>query len=122
MVRELTCVACPMGCSITVTLDDNNEVTNVTGNTCPRGDKYARTECTHPERSLTSTAKVIGGTAYVVPVKSSTAITKELLFDAMKEVNKASIKAPVHIGDVVIEDLLGTGISIVATNEIPAAK
>ena len=118
MVRELTCVACPLGCSITVTLNDKGEVTDVTGNTCPRGDKYARSECTNPVRSLTSTAKVIGGSAYVVPVKSSIAIPKGKLFDAMKEINNASIKAPVHIGDVVIKDILGTGADIVATNEV----
>ncbi|MBQ2015794.1 MAG: DUF1667 domain-containing protein, partial [Clostridia bacterium] len=59
-----------------------------------------------------------GGKAYIVPVKSSRAIPKELLFSAMKEINKASLEAPVHIGDVAIKDLLGTGIDIVATNEI----
>lgn len=116
--RNIICVACPRGCPIKVTLDDAGNIANVEGFTCKRGDEYARAEVTHPERSLTSTVKVIGGSAYVVPVKSSTAIPKELLFEAMKEVNKASINAPVHIGDVVIKDLLGTGADIVATNEI----
>lgn len=60
-----------MGCAITVELDDNNEVISVTGNTCPRGDRYARQECTHPERMLTSTVKVEGGRLPVVPVKSA---------------------------------------------------
>lgn len=86
--REMVCVSCPMGCAITVELDDNNEVISVTGNTCPRGDKYARQECTHPERMLTSTVKVEGGRLPVVPVKSASPIPKEMLFDAMKEVNK----------------------------------
>lgn len=115
--REMVCVSCPMGCAITVELDDNNEVVSVTGNTCPRGDKYARQECTHPERMLTSTVKVEGGRLPVVPVKSASPIPKEMLFDAMKEVNKVTLKAPVTFGDVAVKDILGTGIDIVVTNE-----
>ncbi len=115
--REMVCVSCPMGCAITIELDDNNEVISVTGNTCPRGDKYARQECTHPERMLTSTVKVEGGRLPVVPVKSASPIPKEMLFDAMKEVNKVTLKAPVTFGDVAVKDILGTGIDIVVTNE-----
>ena len=115
--REMVCVSCPLGCAITVELDDNNEVISVTGNTCPRGDKYARQECTHPERMLTSTVKVEGGRLPVVPVKSASPIPKEMLFDAMKEVNKVTLKAPVTFGDVAVKDILGTGIDIVVTNE-----
>ena len=115
--REMVCVSCPMGCATTVELDDNNEVISVTGNTCPRGDKYARQECTHPERMLTSTVKVEGGRLPVVPVKSASPIPKEMLFDAMKEVNKVTLKAPVTFGDVAVKNILGTGIDIVVTNE-----
>ena len=115
--REMVCVSCPMGCAITVELDDNNEVISVTGNTCPRGDKYARQECTHPERMLTSTVKVEGGRLPVVPVKSASPIPKEMLFDAMKEVNKVTLKATVTFGDVAVKNILETGIDIVVTNE-----
>ena len=115
--RELVCVSCPMGCAITVELDDQGQVVSVTGNTCPRGDKYARQECTHPERMVTSSVKVEGGRLAVVPVKTSKPIAKELIFDCMKEINKVSLKAPVNIGDVVIHNVLNTDIDIVATNE-----
>ena len=113
--RELICVSCPIGCAITVELDDNGEVLSVTGNTCKRGDSYARQECTHPERMLTSTVKVEGGR---LPVKSSLPVPKEMLFDCMKEINKVTVKAPVHIGDVVLSNILDTGVDIVATNEV----
>ena len=116
--RELICVSCPIGCAITVELDDNGEVLSVTGNTCKRGDSYAREECTHPERMLTSTVKVEGGRLPVVPVKSSLPVPKEMLFDCMKEINKITVKAPVHIGDVVLSNILDTGVDIVATNEV----
>ena len=114
--RDVICVSCPIGCAITVELDDNNEVVSVTGNTCPRGDKYARQECTHPERMLTSTVKVEGAKLPVVPVKSSSPIPKEMLFECTEEINKVSLTAPVNIGDKVIENILGTGVDIVATN------
>lgn len=115
--RDLVCVSCPIGCAITVELDDNGQVLSVTGNTCKRGDSYARQECTHPERMLTSTVKVEGGRLPVVPVKSAKPIPKELLFDCMIEINKVTVQAPVKIGDVVLENILGTGVNIVATNE-----
>lgn len=113
--RELVCVACPLGCPITVTLE-NGEVKDVTGNTCKRGDAYARTEVTSPTRMITSTVKVEDGKAYVVPVKTSAPAPKGMIMDIMAEINKASIKAPVKIGDVVIENVLNTGVDIIATN------
>ena len=115
--RELVCVACPLGCPITVTLDDNNNVVDVTGNTCKRGDAYARTECTSPTRMLTTTVKVEGGIkACVVPVKSSVPVPKGMMMECMEAINKSSIKAPVKIGDVVIKNILDTGADIIATN------
>ena len=114
--KELICVSCPIGCAVTVTLDDNNEVVSVTGNTCKRGDSYARQECTHPERMLTSTVRVTGSRLPVVPVKSAKPVPKELLLDCMQEINRVTVQAPVHIGDVVLANILNTGVDIVATN------
>lgn len=114
--KELICVSCPIGCAVTVTLDDNNEVVSVTGNTCKRGDSYARQECTHPKRMLTSTVKVTGSRLPVVPVKSAKPVPKELLLDCMQEINRVTVQAPVHIGDVVLANILNTGVDIVATN------
>ena len=114
-VRELTCVACPMGCQLTASID-NGVVVSVTGNTCPRGKKYGETECTHPVRPLTTTVKVEGGKHPVVPVKSADAIPKEKMFDCMKVLNTVCVKAPVKIGDVIVENICDTGVSIVATN------
>lgn len=118
MTKDLVCVACPLGCPIKVTLDDNGAVVDVTGNTCKRGYEYAHTECTNPTRSLTSTVKVEGGRLPVVPVKSTAALPKGVMFDCMKEINKACLKAPVKIGDIAVKNILDTGIDIVATNEV----
>ena len=116
--RNLICVSCPRGCPVTVTMDDNGNIVEVTGNTCKRGDTYARAEVTHPERMLATTARVTGGSAYVVPCKTTVPIPKDMLFDAMKVINEASIPAPVKIGDVIINNILDTGADIVATNNV----
>ena len=114
-VRELTCVACPMGCQLTASID-NGVVVSVTGNTCPRGKQYAQTECTHPVRPLTTTVKVEGGKHPVVPVKSADPVPKEKMFECMAALNEVTVKAPVKIGDVIVDDICGTGVKIVATN------
>mgnify|MGYP006313546131 CR=1 FL=1 len=115
MKRELTCIVCPIGCSLVAEIEDG-KVTSVTGNTCKRGDAYARDELTNPVRSLTTTVKLEGGALPVVPVKSSKPVPKDKMFECMKVINSASIKAPVKIGDVVIKDILGSGADIVVTN------
>lgn len=115
MKRDLTCVACPLGCSITVEYE-GTEIFSVTGNTCKRGDAYARTEVVNPTRSIASTVKVVGGMHPVVPVKTSCSVPKTMIFDCMKEINSVCVEAPVKIGQVIIKNILGTGADILATN------
>ncbi len=117
--RELTCIGCPMGCQITVELEDG-EVVSVKGNTCAIGDKYARNEVTHPERTVTSTAVITGGDKPRVSVKTASNIPKDKIADVMKEIDAACVKAPVHIGDVVVKNVAGTGVDVVATREVAA--
>lgn len=113
--KNLTCIVCPRGCTLTVTLDSalENPVVSVEGQGCKRGVDYATAECTHPTRVLTTTAPTVDGG--VVPCKTDRAIPRELLFEAMKAVNSLSAPAVVRIGDILLEDLLGTGANIVAT-------
>ena len=118
-VRELTCIGCPMGCALTVTLE-NGEVTSVSGNTCKIGENYGREEVLDPRRTITSTMKVEGGDSEVVSVKTKDAIPKGSMFDCMEEINAVKVKAPVAIGDVLIEDVAGTGVSVVATKNVKA--
>ncbi len=117
--RELTCIGCPMGCQITVELE-GGEVVSVAGNTCGIGDKYARNEVTHPERTVTSTAIIVGGDKPRVSVKTKANVPKDKIFEVMKEIDSAVMNAPVHIGDVVVRDVCGTGVDVVATREVKA--
>ncbi len=112
--RELICIGCPMGCPLTVTMDGGN-VVEITGNTCPRGKSYAEKEVTNPTRIVTSTVKVEGGDRPFISVKTREDIPKDRIFDCMKEINGIVAKAPVAIGDVLLENVAGTRVAIVAT-------
>ncbi len=114
--RELTCIGCPLGCALTVTVD-GDEVT-VTGNTCVRGRDYGIKEVTHPTRIVTSSIPVIDGELPLVSCKTREDIPKDKIFDCMAQIHDAVCVAPVSIGDILIEDCAGTGIPIVATRNV----
>ncbi len=99
---------------------EEGEVVSVTGNTCGIGDKYARNEVTHPERTVTSTAIILGGDKPRVSVKTASNIPKDKINDVMKEIDAAVMKAPIHIGDVVVKNVCGTGVDVVATRNVGA--
>ena len=111
--RELTCIGCPLGCAITVTMDGST-VTAVTGNTCPRGDAYARKEVTNPTRIVTSTVRVNGGIYPMANVKTASDIPKGRIFDCVNALKDITVNAPLKIGDVVLSDVAGTGVDIIA--------
>ncbi|MCI5839582.1 MAG: DUF1667 domain-containing protein [Peptoniphilaceae bacterium] len=115
--RELTCINCPLGCGLTVTLNEKNEPIKVEGNSCKLGEIYGKKEVTDPRRVVTSTMKLEGGSYPTVSVKTLGDIPKNKIFDVMREINSHSTKAPVHIGDVLIENVAGTNVNIVATSE-----
>ena len=117
-IRELICIGCPLGCPLRVELNDAGEVLSVSGNTCKRGEEYGRREVTAPTRTVTSTVRVLGGNAPVVPVRTAADIPKDKIFDCMEEIRKAEIAAPVKLGDVVIENVAGTGVSVVTTKAV----
>ena len=107
MKRELICIVCPMGCSISVETD-GGKIVDIKGNTCPRGKEYAENECINPKRTVTSTVKCRDGS--VLPVKTDTAIPKDKVMECMKIINKKIADLPVSVGDVIIEDVFGANI------------
>ena len=119
-IKELTCINCPLGCALQVTLEDG-EVTSVTGNTCPRGDAYGKKEVTNPTRIVTSTVRVNGGKRPVVSGKTKEDIPKGTIFDITDALAEAEVNAPVNIGDVLLKDVAGTGVDFVATANVDAA-
>ena len=123
----VTCVICPKGCGIKVDWelcdDGSKKVVGVFGNSCTRGLKYATAEVVHPERVLTSTVRLVndgddGHSCELVPIRSASPIPKESLMAAMDESSKKTIRnSSVKMGDVVIEDIAGTGVAMVACRD-----
>ena len=117
--RTLTCINCPLGCQIEVTLD-SGAVQSITGNTCKRGAQYAEKEVTHPTRIVTTSAAVTGSKtgAYTVSCKTASDIPKEKIFAVIDALRGRTVPAPVRIGDVLLPDAAGTGVPIIATKHV----
>ena len=117
MVQTITCINCPMGCRMTVQLSEIGKVLSVTGNTCPRGEKYAVQECTLPVRMITAVIPV-SGSPVPLSVKTSRPVPKSMIRDIMNELSRITVSLPVHIGQVIVSGILDTGADIVATRSI----
>ena len=112
----ITCINCPMGCRMEVTLEDG-AVTSVKGNTCKRGENYAHQECTQPLRMITAVAPVINR-AIPVSLKTRTPIPKAKIEDCMHEIDALQLKAPIQAGDVLISNVVDTGVDVIATKSV----
>lgn len=115
--KELICIGCPMGCPIVVEMEDG-KVLSVTGNTCPRGESYARKEVTNPTRIVTTTVRVDGGKVPMINVKTEQDIPKDKIFECIAALRGVTVKAPVHIGDIILENVADTGVNIVAAGNV----
>lgn len=113
MERILTCIVCPRGCQLTAAVEDG-KVISVKGNACKRGVTYAENECTNPVRTVTSTVRCEEGG--IIAVKTDGTVPKPLVFEVMKEINRTRVKNNVEIGDVIIANVLGLGVNVVATS------
>ena len=116
--EEMICIVCPIGCHLEISVDDDGKVLDVKGNICPRGDVYARKELTFPTRMLTSTVKIHGAMYERLPVITSADVPKDSQFDIMKEIAKVNVEAPVVNGQVLIKDVLGLGVDIIASRSM----
>ncbi len=110
-MKELICITCPKGCHLQV--DEQNDYA-VTGNNCPRGAEYGRNELLHPVRVITSTVRIAGASIPRLPVKTDKPLPKEHMFDCMELINSLRIQSPVQTGEILSENLFGTGVNLVA--------
>ena len=117
MEQIITCINCPVGCRMTVTTNDAGEVVKVEGNTCKRGDTYARQECTLPLRMITAVIPAAGSET-PLSVKTASPVPKHLIDQVMGVLRETEVTAPVHLGDVVVPDICGTGVNVIATRSI----
>lgn len=116
--KELICIACPLGCRLTVMEDtDKEKGYSVTGNKCNRGAEYAIKEMVNPTRILTSTVKVENGLLPRIPVRTDDAIPKTEIFTCMEKINKVVVKTPIKKGDIIIKDIT-KGVNLVASRSM----
>ena len=113
---ELICICCPLGCRVNI--ERNGDDFTVTGNTCPRGRDYAISELTAPVRMVTSSVPVVGSIERTVSVKTDKPIAKELIFKALETLKGVVATSPIKEGDIIVSNVLNTGVNFVATREI----
>ena len=110
---NLVCITCPKGCLLTV--EKINDEIIVSGNTCSRGVEYGKSEMLNPTRTLTTTIPINDRR---LPVISSKPIPKEDIFRVLKEIKKVKVNTPIKMNDVIIKDVLGLGVDIIASKTI----
>ncbi len=123
---QFNCTTCPSECLLTVEVERDAdgavvEVRSMAGNSCPRGDKFAHQELTCPMRVLTTTVAVSGGDEALLPVRTAEAIPLALHAQTMDLIRGLVVEAPIRMGDIVLENLLGTGIDLIASMDIAPA-
>ena len=120
MKRTFTCIVCPNGCEVEAEYEGTT-VLSVTGNLCPKGKAYVTQGLVDPRRTIATSVRVEGGSLPLTSVRLTKAIPKDRIFDVMAEINRQTLTAPVHIGDVVIADVLGLGSDVIVTKHIDRA-
>ena len=120
MNKEIVCINCPIGCRITVRFSESGSVISVSGNSCIRGERYARQECISPVRTVTA-VMLVEGSSVPLSVKTSEPVPRDKIFEIMDVLHSVSVKTPVSIGDIIVYDVCGTGSNIVATRNLPSA-
>ncbi|NNC81459.1 MAG: DUF1667 domain-containing protein [Acidimicrobiales bacterium] len=114
------CIGCPLGCRLEVDEDDHGDILEVRGSSCRKGDRYAAQEHTDPRRGVTTTVAISGGLWPRLPVKTTSDIPRDQVLAACEALRLVRVDAPVKMGDVLVQDLLGTGCDVVATRDMNA--
>ncbi len=117
-ITKMICISCPRGCSVDVT-HDGSTITNISGAGCKRGEDYVKRELTDPRRMVASTVRVKNGFHPLVPVYTKSPFPKPRIHELLVELRKVEVQAPVEIGQIILENALGEGITVVASRNMP---
>ena len=120
MIKEVICLQCPLACKIKVVVSENGEILEMEGYTCPKGKEYAEQEVKNPVRILTTTVRVLSRDDEhpLLPVRTRSPIPKKLLKECMRVLARVEVCPPVKVGDVIVENILGTGVDVISTAEV----
>ncbi|MGC9308328.1 MAG: DUF1667 domain-containing protein [Thermoplasmatota archaeon] len=117
MKKEVTCIMCPVGCTINVKLKDG-DIASITGNACQHGEVYARQELSEPRRVVMSVVPCTGGDLPTVAVKTAAPVPKAAIQAVMQALAGVTVAAPVAVGDIIVENVAGLGVDVVATRSV----
>jgi len=115
------CIGCPLGCRLELVEDDDGAIVEVRGAGCRKGEHYAAEEHTDPRRAVSTTVAIDGSRWPRLPVKTTGTIPKGQVIEACRSLRSVRVSAPVRLGDVIVADLLGTGVDVVATRDMPSS-
>jgi CxxC motif-containing protein len=119
--KNFICTACPMGCKLIVRME-GDEVVKILGHRCRKGETYGRQEAVAPQRMLASTVKISNGIHPLLPVYTKGSIPKRKIFEVLEMIRAIEVTAPVKAEDVIIENVIGTGVNVIASRDMPAKK
>ena len=114
MKKEMICILCPRGCRLSVDTD----TLEVLGHSCPRGTQFGPQELTNAKRMLTTTATIVGAIHKRIPVRTTSSVPLDKIFECMKEIKKLKLIAPIRRGDILIENILDIGVDIIASRSL----
>lgn len=117
MIKKITCIDCPKGCALSIDVE-NCRIIKVSGNECPKGEKYAHSEIENPVRVLTSAVLAEGLSLKMIPVRTDRPIPKSKILEAMDEIKKIRISKPVKHGDIILANILGLKADLIATRTV----
>ncbi len=115
--KHLTCIGCPMSCPLELTIVDG-EIREITGNSCKRGEDYARQEYTAPSRMVSTTIACTSGIWPRLPVKTAAAVPKGKVIEVVKALHALEIEAPVQMGQIILDNVADTGVAVIATRSL----
>lgn len=121
MKHVLTCVVCPNGCDIEVDTAPDGAILSITGQTCRRGEAFARQEVLDPQRTISSSVRLIGGELPLVSVRLNRPVPRARIPEVMEAVRSLTLSAPTHIGDVALANVLGLGADLIVTKNVACA-
>lgn len=121
-MKDMTCIVCPMGCQLKLLVNEKNEVTEVRGNRCRRGEEYAKKEYSSPERLVTTTVEIEGVLYRRLPVVTSGPVPASKVLDVMEAKKCVIVKAPIHKNDVVLSNVCGLNVNLIASRSMNGTK
>lgn len=118
MIKEMCCIVCPMSCQLLVDMNEDGSIKSVSGNSCPRGDIYARSEAIDPQRILTTTIRIHDACLPLLPVITSQTVSKAKMFSIMEKCKHIEIHAPIRVNDIIVKNIANSGANLIASRSM----